>query len=232
MANTEQSTGETVTVILFFVGLIFAIYYANYFHKKIQANKQKMLEIKSRSISEKISASQESLNSGILEKVQILVDVNLAETRISQGVQSLQIIDSGGVIVADNKGLAFIGPHRRMTWNWSKIVDIISNRQSAKTFDWFATWWENFTPEKKSMQNVILPVSNRQRNSGFQFQSDDIARTDVVNFIEHFKARIKSKGTKTEKKDKDGESNTNIVINLNQTIKDSVVQGNLTNFEQ
>ena len=134
-----------------------------------------------RLISEKISASQESLNSGILEKVQILVDVNLAETRISQGVQSLQIIDSGGVIVADNKGLAFIGPHRRMTWNWSKIVDIISNRQSAKTFDWFATWWENFTPEKK---------------------------------------------------DKDGESNTNIVINLNQTIKDSVVQGNLTNFEQ
>jgi len=232
MANTEQSTGETVAVILFFVGLIITIYYANYFHKKIQANKGKMLEIKSRSISEKISASQDSLNSGILEKVQILVDVNLAETRISQGVQSLRIIDSGGVIVADNKGLAFIGPHRRMTWNWSKIVDIISNRQPAKSFDWFATWWENFAPEKKSMQNVILPVSNRQRNSGFQFQSDDIARADVVNFIEHFKARIKSKGTKIEKKDKDSEGNTNIVINLNQTIKDSVVQGNLTHFEK
>ena len=56
MANTEQSTGETVAVILFFVGLIITIYYANYFHKKIQANKGKMLEIKSRSISEKISA--------------------------------------------------------------------------------------------------------------------------------------------------------------------------------
>jgi len=232
MANTEQSTGETVTVILFFVGLIIAIYYANYFHKKIHANKEKMLEIKSRSISEKISESQDSLNSGISEKVQILVDVNLAETRISQGIQSLQIIDSGGVIVADNKGLAFIGPHRRMTWNWSKIVDIISNRQPTKTFDWFATWWENFAPEKKSMQNVILPVSNRQRNSGFQFQSDDIARADVVNFIEHFKAKIESKGTKIEKKHKDGNGNANIVINLNQTIKDSVVQGNLTNFEK
>jgi hypothetical protein len=232
MANTEQSAGETVAVILFFVGLIIVIYYANYFHKKIQANKEKMLEINSRLISEKISSSQDSINSGIIEKVQILVDVNLAETRISQGVQSLEIIDSGGVIVADNKGLTFIGPHRRMTWNWSKIVEIISNRQPPKTFDWFATWWENFTPEKKSMQNVILPVSNRQRNSGFQFQSDDTARADVVNFIEYFKAKIKSTGTKIEKKDKDAESNTNIVINLNQTITDSVVQGNLTNFEQ
>ena len=53
MANTEQSAGETVAVILFFVGLIIVIYYANYFHKKIQANKEKMLEINSRLISAK-----------------------------------------------------------------------------------------------------------------------------------------------------------------------------------
>jgi hypothetical protein len=215
-------------LLLGLVGLAFVFYFYN---MSPTSQSENALDVKSGLISKKLSQALDSIDAGAVKSVQVLTDVNLVETRISQGVQSLQVIDSGGVIIADHKGLTFVGPHRRMAWNWNKIVHIISNRQPDRKFDWFAPWWENFIPAKESMQNVILPVSNRQRNSGLQFQANDSVRLNIVNFIENFKGRIKQVASSKEKGKKESESGANIVINLNQTINDSVVQGNLTNFE-
>ena len=81
------------------------------------------------------------------------------------------------------------------------------------------------------MQNIILPVSNRQRNSGFQIQANDSVRFNIIDFIEHFIGKSIQAESSKEKGNKQSKSASNIVVNVNQTITDSVVQGNLTNFE-
>ena len=81
------------------------------------------------------------------------------------------------------------------------------------------------------MQNIILPVSNRQRNSGLHFQTTDEVREKIVSLVEYF---IEKSDTKVSPKKDTGKknSNPNIIVNINQTITDSVVQGNLTNIDQ
>ena len=91
-------------------------------------------------------------------------------------------------------------PHRRMAWNWNKIIHITSNKQPPRDFDWNAPWFENFIPVKKSMQNIILPVSNRQKNSGFQFQGSDSLRIEVTDFINFFRGEIKNTKSKSKQR--------------------------------
>tara|TARA_B110000444_G_C18840908_1_gene598891 strand:- start:210 stop:905 length:696 start_codon:yes stop_codon:yes gene_type:complete len=228
MANPEQSTGETMFLLLVLIGLAYVAYT---YIKSQTLQRENALEAKSSLISNKLSQALDSMDGEGAKSVEVLTDVNLAETRISQGVQSLQVIDSAGVIIADHKGLTFVGPHRRMAWNWNKIIHIIGNQQPPRKFDWFASSWDNFIPVKKSMQNIILPVSNRQRNSGFQIQANDSVRFNIIDFIEHFIGKSIQEESSKEKGNKQSKSASNIVVNVNQTITDSVVQGNLTNFE-
>ena len=226
MAESEQSTGETIFMALLLIGSMYA--YAAYARAKSEKLK-KELDAKHKLISDKLARAKQALSEETVESIEILDNVNLAETRISQGVQSLQIIDSSGVIIADGKGLNFIGPHRRMAWNWNKIIHITSNKQPPRDFDWNAPWFENFIPVKKSMQNIILPVSNRQKNSGFQFQGSDSLRIEVTDFINFFRGEIKN--TKSKSKQRKNQKEATVIVNVNQTITDSVIQGNLTNIE-
>ena len=102
MAESEQSTGETIFMALLLIGSMYA--YAAYARAKSEKLK-KELDAKHKLISDKLAHAKQALSEETVESIEILDNVNLAETRISQGVQSLQIIDSSGVIIADGKGL-------------------------------------------------------------------------------------------------------------------------------
>ena len=168
-------------------------------------------------------------------KLNLLDKVTLIETRTSQGKQSLQRIDSGGNLYANGDGLSYVGVHRRMEWKWKNIVHIINNRDSRPVnldtllTDLFFGGLFTYLTDRKSMQNILLPVSNRQRNSGIHFQAKDGVREKVVEIIQYF-IDNHSIGQSNNKNKNVGKSTQNIVVNINQTISDSVIQGDITNI--
>ena len=219
-------------ILLILLGFGVVIYYLSKLEEKFTTHRHEKLELESLNISKELDSVADLINNDPTVKIQILGNVSLVETRISQGKQSLKVIDSNGALLADCDELAFIGAHRRMVWKWNKIIQVIGNRQSEdRKFVLFETGWEYFLPVKKSMQNIILPVSNRQRNSGLHFQTTNEVREKIISLVEHF---IEKSDNKVSPKKDTGKnnSNPNIIVNINQTITDSVVQGNLTNIDQ
>ena len=116
--------------LLILLGFVPVVYYLSKLGEKFSTQQDEKLELESLKISKKLDSVVDLINNNPTAKIQILEDVILVETRISQGKQSLKEIDSGGVLLADCDELAFIGAHRRMVWKWNKIIQIISNRQS------------------------------------------------------------------------------------------------------
>ena len=219
-------------ILLILLGFGVVVYYLSKLEEKFTTQRDEKLELESLKISKELDSVTDLINNDPTAKIQILEDVSLVETRISQGKQSLKVIDSNGALFADCDELVFIGAHRRMVWKWNRIIQVIGNRQSEnRKFVLFETGWEYFLPVKKSMQNILLPVSNRQRNSGLHFQTTDEVREKIVSLVEYF---IEKSDNKVSRKKDTGKknSNPNIIVNINQTITDSVVQGNLTNIDQ
>jgi hypothetical protein len=218
--------------VLATLGLIYVV--IKFFDKMSEGFESKLQEeseIKCKELDNVIHSIEEDPS----VKLNLLDKVTLIETRTSQGKQSLQRIDSGGNLYANGDGLSYVGVHRRMEWKWKNILHTINNRDSRPVnldtllIDLFFGGLFKHLTDKKSMQNILLPVSNRQRNSGIHFQARDEVREKVVEIIQYF-IDNHSIGQSKNKNKNTGKSTQNIVVNINQTISDSVIQGDITNI--
>ena len=84
------------------------------------------------------------------EDIPLLYRMKLFETRSENGDDLLKVIDGRGDLMVNKTGLHYLGVHRRMTWEWSKIMQVSRMKVSL------------------GVENVSIIVSNRQKVSGVQ----------------------------------------------------------------
>lgn len=148
------------------------------------------------------------LISGQDEDIALLYRMKLFETRSANGDDVLKIIDGRGEIMVNKAGLHYLGVHRRMTWEWKKIMQVSRMKVS------------------RGVENVSIIVSNRQKVSGVQMPGTREMSSIMCNFISDMKELMsKSKGSSS--KNKGNPENVNNVYNIVQNFHDSVVQENI-----
>ena len=213
--NTGDILGAALGIIVW-IGIIYAL--KRTFEKGgwLEAKRTEIatrLASEEASIIERIDEIESKIRSELLEKKLLLSNAKIAETRTRDGRQNLVIIDSGGSVYVDRKGVHYIGSVRRLSWDWSKILVVQHSNQRA------------------SKQNVILPVSNRQRMSGFQFVGTDTLRNHLVSFLSRLTKEPPTVRTSPIKKTPSKKQSAS-VIHITQNISDSVIQGDVIGIEE
>ncbi len=202
MAN-QNGPLENVIGFLGLVGFLIVIYLVFQSYKK---NMRKINPV----IQANIQHAEVGAGSGSEEDYQIIPEGGLLDMRSRQGSQQLTVIDTGGSIFVNKKGIHYVGLHRRLSWEWKKIMEIRSSR---------------FVYE---IQFQIV-VSNRQKISGFKFIGTQATREIVYSFLDRrLLLQKNSPSTKISRnpQQKGPETATNVTYNIVQNVQDSVIQGN------
>ena len=142
------------------------------------------------------------------EDIPLLYRMKLFETRSENGDDLLKVIDGRGDLMVNKTGLHYLGVHRRMTWEWSKIMQVSRMKVSL------------------GVENVSIIVSNRQKVSGVQMSGTREMSSIMCNFITDMK-QLMSKSRVSSSKQKGKSENVNNVYNIVQNFHDSVVQENI-----
>jgi hypothetical protein len=221
MADSIITVEDLVVTVLFLftVGIVYLVMKSNLVSDWLETNRKARMAkqgFEEALLISRIDEIERNIMTDPTKKRDLLSNVKLAETRTREGKQILLEIDSGGYLYVDAKGLHYIGAVRRMSWEWSKILQVQHSSQKALDFMIF---------ELASRHNVILPVSNRQRLSGFQFTGTASSRDNVVSFLSRLSDEppARKRGRNTSRPQKKSQS----VIHITQNISDSVIQGDV-----
>jgi hypothetical protein len=122
-----------------------------------------------------------------------------------------KIIDAGGTISVNKKGIHYLGVNRRLSWDWNKIIQLRHSRS-----------WSSIS--------LFFPVSNRQKISGFTLNGTKATLLILTDFMKKSLAPQKTNATNRSGKGTTmtgTEQRTNITYNIVQNVHDSVIQGNI-----
>jgi len=192
-----------LVIVLIIVALI-------YFAPKISKHLEERNRVLINRVKDNLSRARKALETDIESETTIFFSIDLLETRRSNGVESLQVISGSGNVFGDKKGLHYISSLRRISWEWEKILKVVVNTQGFGKI------------------KVVLPVTNRQRNSGFQFNGPLELVPIVQNGLIELVTMMSENQASTKKKSSSNRRNKKVTYNITQNIQDSVVENNIS----
>ena len=189
-----------------FLGLVVFGFLAWGAYHALQAQEEREKRLKL-AIKKRLRSAKNGLLGGSHDEFLIIAQVALLDTRRSDGRDVLKIIDQQGTLYCDLKGVHYVGLNRRLSWDWTKMLEIRSKYGST------------------TIMRIV--VSNRQKISGFSLRVSYPIFVDILEFLRWGK----DQSFTTKKSSKNGgdssDVQTNITYNIVQNVQDSVIQGNI-----
>ena len=185
--------------ILVFGGLAYAAYYG--MKAAEEQDKKRQLVLKKR-----LQTAKAGLLDGRNDEFMITSQVGLLDTRRTDGRDVLKIIDEKGTLYCNLKGVHYVGLNRRLSWDWTKMLEVRSKYGTTTT--------------------MRMVVSNRQKISGISLSVSYPIFVQILEFLNWGRGRSFSNKKTSGSRGNSRKNETNITYNIVQNVQDSVIQRN------
>ena len=185
--------------ILVFGGLAYAAYHG--MKAAEEQDKKRQLVLKKR-----LQTAKAGLLDGRNDEFMITSQVGLLDTRRTDGRDVLKIIDQKGTLYCNLKGVHYVGLNRRLSWDWTKMLEVRSKYGTTTT--------------------MRMVVSNRQKISGISLSVSYPIFVQILEFLNWGRGRSFSNKKTSGSRGNSRKNETNITYNIVQNVQDSVIQGN------